>query len=284
MRKSKAFTLVELLVVIAVIALLMAILLPALTKAREQARRIICGNNQKTLMTANFAYANSYDGAFVPVDYYVYQPTGTIAYPMFPWPTNKAFRRLIEVDSAKRKLVKIGDFDFPYEYLCPSDDVAKDLMRNPARLAAQSNVLCSYAYNATEFLTQNGWFNAISDFVINPAGHKSQSLKNSAQKLAFVDGVDWWAGWAGANYENAWDKLGQASISDYRNPAKISPLVYGPTLYRHSEGANVAFYDGHVSYMNKKEVFIKADYYPATGPKRPGMWVGDYSLWKKGGH
>jgi prepilin-type processing-associated H-X9-DG protein/prepilin-type N-terminal cleavage/methylation domain-containing protein len=282
MRKAKAFTLVELLVVIAVIALLMAILLPALTKAKELARRIVCGNNLRTLMMANFAYANNCDGAFVPIDYYVYEPSGRGTYQFYPWPTNKAYRRLIEVDSAKRKMVKIGDFDFPYEYLCPSDDVAKDLMRDPARLAAQNNVLCSYAYNASEFLTVGGWFSNISDFVVNPAGHKSQSLKNSAAKLAFVDGVDWWAGWAGANYVLAYNKLGQATIMDYRNPAKISPLVYGPAIYRHSDGANVAFYDGHVSYMKKNEVFIMDDW--NASPKRPGMWVGDYRLWKAGGH
>jgi len=47
--KRKGFTLVELLVVIAVIALLMSILMPVLRKAKDQAMRILCGNNLKNL-------------------------------------------------------------------------------------------------------------------------------------------------------------------------------------------------------------------------------------------
>ena len=47
MRRAKAFTLVELLVVIAVIALLMAILMPALQRAKRQAKAVVCQANLK---------------------------------------------------------------------------------------------------------------------------------------------------------------------------------------------------------------------------------------------
>ncbi len=58
MRGRTGFTLIELLVVIAVIALLMAILLPALNRAKESARRVVCSSQIKQVGTAILAYAS----------------------------------------------------------------------------------------------------------------------------------------------------------------------------------------------------------------------------------
>ena len=55
--RGKAFTLVELLIVIAVIAVLMSILVPVLRTAREQGRGVVCGSNLNQLSLALTAYA-----------------------------------------------------------------------------------------------------------------------------------------------------------------------------------------------------------------------------------
>ncbi len=81
---ADAFTLIELLVVVAIIALLLAIFLPSLERARESARRGVCGAHLHGLMVALEAY--SYDNKKQPPltwfdwakydEYGSYEPTG----------------------------------------------------------------------------------------------------------------------------------------------------------------------------------------------------------------
>src|SRR4051794_25708026 len=64
---SRAFTLVELLVVIGIIAVLVALLLPALGAARRQARTIQCAAAMRQFGQANAMYVNEQKGWCVPI-------------------------------------------------------------------------------------------------------------------------------------------------------------------------------------------------------------------------
>jgi prepilin-type N-terminal cleavage/methylation domain-containing protein/prepilin-type processing-associated H-X9-DG protein len=59
-RCVRAFTLIEILVVVAVIAVLIAIILPSLSRAREQARSVVCRSNQKQLMNGMMLYVQDF--------------------------------------------------------------------------------------------------------------------------------------------------------------------------------------------------------------------------------
>ena len=67
MKKRSRFTLIELLIVIAIIAILASMLLPALNRARESAQTSACLNRKKQAILANQLYANDFK------DYMYYQ-------------------------------------------------------------------------------------------------------------------------------------------------------------------------------------------------------------------
>ena len=83
MRKRMLFTLVELLVVIAVIAILTALLLPALGKARKAAQGIVCTNSLKSIASAYNLYCDNNDD--YPISQEVKDPQGGSNYYWTAW-------------------------------------------------------------------------------------------------------------------------------------------------------------------------------------------------------
>jgi prepilin-type N-terminal cleavage/methylation domain-containing protein len=75
MRRRNAFTLVELLVVIGIIAVLMSLLLPAVMKAREQALRVACMSNIRQFVMAITNYAIEHRGRY-PGPHHHSRPNG----------------------------------------------------------------------------------------------------------------------------------------------------------------------------------------------------------------
>jgi len=102
---NKAFTLIEMLVVIAIISILAGMLLPALSAARERGRQTSCKNNLHQIGTAMFLYTDSNAG------FYPYQtasaPSDSMAL-LFPdlLAANETFRCLSTTDTPKINAVK----------------------------------------------------------------------------------------------------------------------------------------------------------------------------------
>ncbi|MBW8002761.1 MAG: prepilin-type N-terminal cleavage/methylation domain-containing protein [Planctomycetes bacterium] len=285
MDRRKAFTLIELLVVISIIALLMSILMPSLSKAREQAQRLVCSSHMRDLMVGMEVYSVKWDGVYVPCmdgsnDGDGAGPAGGLGQADTPaygaWIMNKDFRNIIGYKGSKTK-IDMGDLGveglgtvMPAQFSCPTNSYAKKITLNI--LNQNFGTLASYGYNATEWYSsahgQGGlleiWGNTLKRVQV---GHKPANIRRPANKAVFLDSNDWYVHWQGANYVTGWDLF-----------REDGPGVYsegGPTLYRHGEGTNVTFYDGHVAYMRKTAVWKATDF--NANPKKPGMWVADAS-------
>lgn len=63
---GRGFTIIELMVVITIMSIMAALLLPALARARERARRVVCANNMKQLGLSFLMFANEHNGLYPP--------------------------------------------------------------------------------------------------------------------------------------------------------------------------------------------------------------------------
>jgi prepilin-type processing-associated H-X9-DG protein/prepilin-type N-terminal cleavage/methylation domain-containing protein len=237
---SKAFTLIELLVVIAIIAMLLAVVTPALRKAKETARSIVCRSNLKTLALANQIYASRFQNWYVPV------VDSTAPAGQRSWNANTEFRSIVGLEDAY-----VGSsYQMPEQYLCPSDKQANQEYWDAIGGSYQNYV--SYGYNFTDWGPASKapvtWSGNIPSSTW-ACRWRINDITASANRIMFVDAGDIWARLEGADYKEYWNAFGQ-DIVKYR-----SVNMWYPVYYRHSEGANVAFFDGHVDHLKKETLF-----------------------------
>jgi prepilin-type N-terminal cleavage/methylation domain-containing protein/prepilin-type processing-associated H-X9-DG protein len=130
MKKHSTFTLIELLVVIAIIAILAGMLLPALSQAREKARRINCQSNLKQMGLAMKLYTHD-NAEFFP------NPAGQTTLPADALTGWAGMNQLLANDYLTARKV----------YICPS---TKDTELAAGTAAFPDSVSISYMYNTAE--------------------------------------------------------------------------------------------------------------------------------------
>ena len=240
MRKLKAFTLIELLVVIAIIALLLSILMPSLLKVKEQAKKIVCKNNLKTVGMGEMMYSEASGNWHLPA-YYWDEPADPDAERAM-WFKNPLFITLVEMKGAfnKEDTAEVKADTLPKKYKCPSD---KRSIANGGLFKGVGELIqgVSYAMNMMGIRPMGGWEVKNRVWAL-----KVSEVVRPADKIFFMDG-QWFVVYRdGARYKEVWDLYGD--IMGPPNPE------WDAASYRHNEGANITFYDGHVEYWRKEEV------------------------------
>jgi prepilin-type N-terminal cleavage/methylation domain-containing protein/prepilin-type processing-associated H-X9-DG protein len=237
-RRGSGFTLVELLVVVAVIALLIGVLLPALGAARERAQTVACMVQMRQLVLAQLTYANEHDGQLVD---YGLGEAGVDTADEVPW------------------LEELQDYwDSPLTAKSPVDDsrhwpVSRGGAGEP--VPGTEGRLRQTSYGLNELLTPTYARTNVDGLPRFDRIERIPSADKTAQWMIMAyDGA--FAAADHVHVQNWW--LGPFTPPDY--PSRIAATMVetaahgGPERSPESK-SNYAFLDGHAATLRFREVY-----------------------------
>jgi prepilin-type N-terminal cleavage/methylation domain-containing protein/prepilin-type processing-associated H-X9-DG protein len=229
-KNKKAFTLVELLVVISIIASLFSILMPALSTARSHARTAICKSNVRQLILANTGYANENDNYYVPAAEDVNAQYGGLHRWHGARPTpNDAF------DPLKGPLVKYLADGKVKE--CPE----KKVFIQSTKWDGSFEKGCGgYGYNMAYIGGRYGHA-GVDGSIGHKLTAKTSDIGRTAETVMFADSAYL------KNGNLIEYSFAEAPYSLYNGRIVTYSLMYPTIHFRHRGKANVGWVDGHIS-------------------------------------
>lgn len=254
--RRSGFTLIEILVVVAIISLLSAILLPVLVRARDSARRSSCQSNLRQIGFGAVQYSADYDGQIPPQQLQhtattsVYWPTLLVPYiksnQIFTCPAyenSTSFvpdSTFIDVTAGSGKKTYCG-----YGVNDGSDSTYHQRFigqQTYARNIIPSNKWVSPGFTGN---MKSGFIKVGSTSTANTSLSEA-AVEDAAGTIHIVDGVAGSASKPGTSCAGAADSL--ASIRAEVNTDHFSDSETSKPAYRHFGGFNALFGDGHVKW------------------------------------
>jgi prepilin-type N-terminal cleavage/methylation domain-containing protein/prepilin-type processing-associated H-X9-DG protein len=249
-RARSAFTLVELLVVIGIIAVLIGILLPALRAAREQARKTACMSNLRQIHLAISMYANDNKG-FLPTNYQSGGPNGWFVTfqigPSVGWDgsTTSPVRSMAALlpqpwGNAGARYLKSADVFF-----CPGDDIRRPLRKMVTVPGTSAQVLgwSNSSIQTNDSLSMSYFYHYwIPEQVHRPnyALHQGGGYLIDGGDLKSGPVVETLVSWK-LNLKNGFKRAYMADQGHVQTNADYP--------FFHKGGWNVSYLDGHVAWV-----------------------------------